>query len=275
MLAGIYIYPIKSCRGLSLMQSSVTNCGLQYDRRWMLVDLNHTFISQRKIPRMALIAVKMDDVQLIITVPGTSALKIPLNQPSSLRLQVNIWKDSCLATDCGENAAQWFSNYLEQNCRLVFMPDESGRMVDSKYSPTAQAVNFADGFPFLLTSEASLQELNSRLDEPLPMNRFRPNLVIKGFKVYEEDTWKKIRIGDISFRVVKPCSRCVITTIDQESGKSSREPLHTLAVYRKTDGQVFFGQNLIQENPGKIAVNDIITIIDQAAAGILNKMGSR
>lgn len=274
MLAGIYIYPIKSCRGLSLMQSSVTNCGLLYDRRWMLVDLNHTFISQRKIPRMALIAVKMDDDQLIITAPGASALKIPLNQPSSLRLQVNIWKDSCQAIDCGEDAAQWFSNYLEQNCRLVFMPDESGRMVDSKYSSTAQAVNFADGFPFLLTSEASLQELNSRLDEPLPMNRFRPNLVIKGFKVYEEDTWKKIRIGDISFRVVKPCSRCVITTIDQESGKSSREPLYTLAAYRKTDGQVFFGQNLIQENPGKIAVNDIITIIDQAAAGILNKMGS-
>jgi len=262
MLAGIYIYPIKSCRGLSLMQSSITDCGLHYDRRWMLVDLNHTFISQRKIPRMALITVKMDDDQLIITAPGASTLKIPLNQQSSLRLQVNIWKDSCLATDCGENAAQWFSNYLEQNCRLVFMPDESGRMVDSKYSPTAQAVNFADGFPFLLTSEASLQELNSRLDEPLPMNRFRPNLVIKGFKAYEEDSWKKIRIGDIGFRVVKPCSRCVITTIDQENGKSAKEPLHTLATYRKTGGQVFFGQNLIQENPGNIAVNDIITTID-------------
>jgi uncharacterized protein YcbX len=211
---------------------------------------------------MALVTVKINNDQLMINAPGTSILMVSLNQPSSNRLQVNIWKDSCLAIDCGENAAQWFSDYLEQNCRLVFMPDESERMVNSKYSPTSQPMSLADGFPFLLTSESSLQELNSRLDESLPMNRFRPNLVIKGFVAYEEDSWKKIRIGGIHFLVVKSCSRCVITTINQESGRSSKEPLHTLATYRKNDGQVFFGQNLIQENYGEIAVNDTVTIVD-------------
>jgi uncharacterized protein YcbX len=176
-------------------------------------------------------------------------------------LPVKVWRDECPAYYCGEKAANWFSLFLNISARLVFMPSESRRLVDPHYSDGRQIVSFADGFPFLLISEASLGDLNRRLKKPLEMERFRPNLVVKGCQPYEEDSWKSIRIGDISFQVSKPCSRCVITTIDPSDGTTDKEPLRTLATYRATQGKVLFGQNLIHESEGTVEVGMEVEVV--------------
>jgi uncharacterized protein YcbX len=160
----------------------------------------------------------------------------------------------------GEEVSQWFSEFLELSCQLVYMPDNSYRPVNSRYASHNQQVSFADGFPFLLISEASLQDLNERLDQPIPMNRFRPNLVVSGCEAFAEDSWRSIRIGSIPFHVVKPCERCLITTVDQAQGIRGKEPLQTLAQYRLSNGKILFGQNLIPAELGTLQVGDSVEI---------------
>lgn len=260
VLSGLYIYPIKSASGISLPFAKVEERGLQYDRRWMLVDETGKFLTQRQFPRLALITVQIGADSLIVNAPGMEVLSVPLQLNISTRLLVQVWNDTCEAIPVGEEAKQWFSDFLSIKCQLLYMVEDSIRPVAPGYAVSAKQVSFADGFPFLLISEASLQNLNKRLDTPVPMNRFRPNLVVTGCEAFEEDCWHLIRIGSIPFHVVKPCARCSIVTVDQVQGIREKEPLRTLALYRKRNGKVLFGQNLIPGGLGLLHVGDSLEI---------------
>jgi uncharacterized protein len=259
-LSGIYIYPIKSAGGISLKTAQVEKRGFQHDRRWMLVDKTGKFLTQRQFPRMALISVHLAGEQLVVDAPNRESISIPMQLESGDRISVQVWRDSCHAIALGQEINQWFSDFLEISCQLVYMSETTVRPIDPNYATNDEQVSFADGYPFLLISQASLQDLNQRLDEPVPMNRFRPNLVVSGCEAFAEDNWRKIRIGSISFRVVKPCSRCSITTVDQAQGTRGKEPLLTLAKYRRRNGEIFFGQNLIQEELGTLQVGDLVEL---------------
>ncbi len=213
---------------------------------------------------MALIQPAIADDCLRLTAPGVSGLELPVDQPGE-RVGVTVWKDSGIgAVDQGDPVAAWFSAYLGSNCRLVRFADDAVRPVNPKYAPRpTDQVSFADGYPFLIISEASLAELNSRLDDPLPMNRFRPNIVVAGTEAYAEDTWRAIRVGEVEIDVVKPCARCTITTTDQATAARGKEPLRTLATYRAGKSGPLFGQNAIQRaSGGTIRLGDPVAVID-------------
>jgi uncharacterized protein len=256
-------YPIKSCGGISADRLEITPRGFRYDRQWMLVEPDGTFLTQRELPRMALIRPEIADGCLTVSAPAMPPLQLPVDQPGR-EMRVDIWRDKGLkAVDLGDPAGEWFSAYLGASCRLVRFADDTVRPVDPRYArrPTDQ-VGFADGYPFLLISEASLEDLNTRLDEPLPMNRFRPNIVVNGVEPYAEDTWNTVRIGDVVFDVVKPCGRCAITTTDQETAARGKEPLRTLAMYRSFgEGSPKFGQNLVHHAAGMLRVSDRLEIL--------------
>ncbi len=259
-LSEIYIYPIKSAGGISLNTAEIEKRGFQYDRRWMLVDETGKFLTQRQLPRMALITVGLEGDKLVVEAANRGSISIPVQLESDHRISVQIWRDVCDAIPLGEEINQWFSEFLEISCQLVYMPESTFRPVDSGYATNNKQVSFVDGYPFLLISEASLQDVNKRLDEPVPMNRFRPNLVVSGCEAFAEDDWRLIRIGSIPFHVAKPCDRCLITTVDQAQGIPGKEPLQTLARYRLRNGKIFFGQNLIQGELGTLKVGDSVEI---------------
>jgi uncharacterized protein YcbX len=181
--------------------------------------------------------------------------------PEGPRRSIRIWDDVVHATDLGDEAARWISSFLGADCRVVFMPDDVVRPVDPRYAQPGDRVGFADAYPFLLISQGALGELNRRLKSPLPMNRFRPNLVVDGVPPHAEDGWARIAIGGVMFEVVKPCARCVVTTTDQETGERGHEPLRTLATYRRTNGKVHFGQNLIHQGGGELRVGDAVEVL--------------
>lgn len=187
-------------------------------------------------------------------------LELPLDPRPAVSLSVTIWDDRCIATWTGERATQWFSDLLEIDCSLVHLPERAARTVDPDYAPADHQVAFADGFPFLLISEASLGDLNRRLETPLPMNRFRPNLVIAGVEAFGEDQLGGFEIGGMRFRTVKPCDRCIVTTTDQETGERGVEPLRTLATYRRSNGKVLFGQNVVHTGTGRLRVGDPLLV---------------
>jgi hypothetical protein len=255
-LSNITIYPIKSCGGISLDAALLEPRGLQYDRRWMLVDDDGMFISQRTCPRMALIEPRIGEENLEIEAPDMEPLLVPLVMEHHVTDPVQVWNDAVEAVSVGDEASEWFSEFLGDHCKLVAMTESSVRYVDETYAHTREQVSFADGFPLLLLSEASLADLNSRLAKLLPMNRFRPNLVVKGCSAYAEDSWNEISVGTIRLRVVKPCARCVIPTTDQRTGERDVEPLLTLATYRKRDNKIFFGQNVLPIDVGMLRVGD-------------------
>lgn len=262
-ISEINIYPIKSLKGISLDASAVEERGLAFDRRWMLVDENKQFLTQREIPAMALIRVQLFKGNITASIDGKT-LEIP-GQPDGDPATVKIWTSSVKGRFYDAAIDSWFSEALGRTCRLVMMPEETKRKVNPFYAVRKfkDTVSFADGYPFMLISEASLADLNSRMETSVPMNRFRPNLVVAGTEPFAEDGWKKVRIGKTIFHVVKPCERCVITTVDQLTGeKSGKEPLKTLAAFRNRNGKVLFGQNLIAENPGGVVrVDDEIEIL--------------
>ncbi len=260
-LSAIYIYPIKSCRGIAVDAASLTDWGLEYDRNWMVVTPTGRFLTQRELPRMALIETAIAADALHLNAPGQDGLSVPLNLTiGNPTIAVEVWGDRCMAIDQGEAAAHWLSQFLEVDCRLVRMGAEYDRPTNPKYAENAQ-VSFADGYPLLVISEASLADLNQRLPEPIPMNRFRPNLVVAGCTAYAEDEWKQMRVNQVLFDVVKPCSRCVITTTDQETAKrSGTEPLKTLATYRRNGKDVLFGQNLVHRGIGELQVGSAIEV---------------
>lgn len=260
-LSGLYRYPVKSLRGEAFDALEVTPRGFARDREWMLVDENGRFLTQRQQPRMSLIDARVvDGDRLHLQAPGVPALRV---EPGPVeRIEVMVWGDRVRAALAGPGPAAWFSEFLETPCRLVHFPDDCRRSVDPDYAAADDEVGFADGFPFLLISQASLDDLNARLQASVPMRRFRPNLVISGCDPYAEDGWRRIRIGDIGFRVAKPCSRCIIPTIDPDTGERSPEPLRTLMGYRKRENKVYFGQNLIPDGVGRLAAGMPVEVIE-------------
>ncbi len=259
----IYIYPIKSLTGIPVQQWEVTKTGLKYDRQWMLIDAQQQFLSQRRLAKMALIKTQLIDEKIIISAPGQSSLSIPLSPlayQDSAPINVTIWHDHCHAKQVNKETDQWFSEFLGQACQLVYQPENSIRTVDQHYAQTTDQTSFSDGFPFLIVSEASLALLNQQMGLTLGIERFRPNLVIAGCTSYAEDTWRTISIGDIRFRLPKPCSRCPIPQIDPETAIMGKEPLRTLARFRKWQNKVFFGQNALHDNVGNLQVRDSVAI---------------
>jgi uncharacterized protein YcbX len=258
-LSDLCVYPIKSCGGIAVDEWEVDERGLRHDRRWMLVDETGSFLSQRKLPRMALIKVRIESDGLVVDAPGMSSLQVPFRPPDGKLMLTRVWDDLVESQTVDDD--NWFSEFLAVRCKLVYLPDESMRPVDAAYAAPGDRVSLADGFPFLLISEASLADLNARLEQPLPMNRFRPNLVVGGCEPFAEDGWRRVCIGRLTFRVVKPCARCTITTVDQESATKGKEPLRTLARFRRAGNKVHFGQNLIHDETGSLRVGDPVEIL--------------
>jgi uncharacterized protein YcbX len=268
ILSEINIYPIKSLGGISLKSSMVEQRGLQFDRRWLLIDEKNNFLTQRNFPIMATVNVEVLENGLRVSHNG-SETNVSFEPNTNETASVKIWNSTCRAKVYEKETNDWFSDILQTNCRLVVMPEETRRKVNYFYAIHKEdTVSFADAYPFLLIGESSLRDLNSRLENPVPMNRFRPNFVVSGVDAFAEDNWKQIKIGSCIFHVVKPCGRCVMTTIDQTSGvKHSVEPLRTLASYRipkrSIKKKILFGQNLIAENVGEVLrVGDKVEIIE-------------
>ncbi len=252
-VSGLFVYPVKSCGGVVVDEAVVGVTGFELDRRWMVVGEDGIFLSQRGQPRLGLVRVRIAGDRLRLEAPDLPAFEVPLEREPGPTVKVTIWRDGCAALDEGRDAAAWFSEHLGSSARLVRLADDDARPLSSSSAQPGDKVSFADGFPFLLLSEASLEGLNRRLSLPVPMDRFRPNIVVTGCPAHAEDSWRQVRIGNVDFGVAKPCARCVITTTNQETGERSPEPLRTLATYRVRDGQVLFGQNLIHGGPGPCA----------------------
>jgi uncharacterized protein YcbX len=263
-LTALYRYPVKSLAGEELEQSLVDGFGLAEDRRWMLVDREGRYITQRELPEMALISASVDQRRLTLNAPGMTSLVVEAPAGSVEPISVKIWGDRCLARFCSNESQLWLSRYLGHTLRLVHMDEGELRQVDRQYAQEGERTAFSDGFPLLLISQASLDDLNGRMAQALPMIRFRPNLVVAGCEPFAEDGWSLIRIGEMTLRVVKPCSRCKITTVDPYTAEIGVEPLKTLASYRRQGNQVFFGQNLIHDAPGELAVGMPVEVLRHA-----------
>jgi uncharacterized protein YcbX len=259
-LTALNVYPIKSAAGIPADAWQVDEFGLRFDHRWMVIDEAGRFISQREQPRLALVRPSFHEDLLLVDAPGQRPLELPLHPTCSVTTKITVWHDTCEVGWLGNHAAAWFSAVLGCSCSLAYMPDSTLRPADPAFAPAGTRVSFADGFPFLLISEESLADLNSRMPVPLPMNRFRPNLVIAGGEPYAEDSLDRFTIGEMGFLVVKPCDRCVVTTTDQATAQRGREPLRTLATYRRRDGKVLFGQNVVHSGIGRLAVGDILYV---------------
>lgn len=262
-LSEIWIYPIKSITGIQLQEANVLQRGFEFDRRWMIVDASNTFLSQRTYPELALLDLIITDTTLQISKRPNPEDKIETSLfPTLLQeIEVTIWNDKVNAWTVDPAADAWLSEFLDQSVKLVYMGDQAQRQIDLRYSEEGENVSFADGYPYLLISEASLADLNDRLKEPVSMRRFRPNLIVAGASAFEEDTWNKIQIGDLTFRVVKPCARCVLITVDPQTAEKGAEPLKTLSSYRFENNKVLFGQNLISDHPGILKQGDPITTV--------------
>jgi len=247
-LTDLHIYPIKSCRGIALESARLAPTGFTDDRHWMLVRPNGRFVTQRELPRMALVSTQVDDDALTLGAPYMANLRVARAGGGELRA-VTVWKFEGRGIDCGDAAAAWVSQYLETPLRLVMFDVSAPRVCSVEWTGETRAVTeFSDGYPILVISRASLAELNSRLPKALPMERFRPNVVIDGVDAYDEDRMHELRAGPVTLRIVKPCTRCSITTTDQQRGAvDGVEPLQTLKEYRfdKQLRGVAFGQNVI------------------------------
>jgi uncharacterized protein YcbX len=261
-ISELYVYPIKSLPGIPLQQARVTERGFEHDRRWMLVDENNLFISQRTNPEMTQLLVSIESSGLRVThKTKNDSIAIPFQTAPAQEQDsaaVTIWDDTCTADFVNNEVDEWFSLMLGMKCRLVYMPENSRRTVDQRYAPEDAITSFADGYPFLIIGQASLDELNNRLSEPLPMNRFRPNIVFTGGAPFGEDMMAHFVVAGVNFYGVKLCARCVMTTINQDDASKGKEPLKTLATYRRKEQKILFGQNLIHDGQGLITVGDSI-----------------
>jgi uncharacterized protein YcbX len=265
-LSELYRYLIKSSAGERLPEASLDSLGVQGDRRWMVVDKETgRFLTQRLLTQMTQLQARWQgEHALHLSAPGMPLLEVPVPAANEHLRGVTIWRDTLQVPDAGDQAAKWLSDWLGRTCRLVQVPAARARQVDTAYAEVGDKVAFADGFPLLLIGQASLDDLSSRVGRPLSMLRFRPNLVVAGAEPYAEDSWKRIRIGDMEFRVVKGCTRCIMTTLDPETGERSddREPLATLQTYRKHEDGVHFGQNLIPCGEGHLVQGMPVEILE-------------
>lgn len=260
-ISELFIYPIKSLGGISVQNAVVTSRGLQHDRRLMLVNEHGHFITQREFPQMALLKATVAIDGITVNHHSNGSIVIPFNDDRKPLHQFTVWDDTCMGQYVSEEFDQWFSETLNIKCRLIYMPDDSEREVDQRYAKPGMITSFADAYPFLLIGQSSLDDLNKRMAQPLPMDRFRPNIVFTGGKAYSEDLMNQINIAGITFYGAKLCARCVLTTIDQQTAVKAKEPLKTLASYRMKNNKIMFGQNLIHENTGVITVGDELKIL--------------
>jgi hypothetical protein len=270
-LTGLNVYPVKSARGTVRERVRVTATGLEWDRQWMIVNERGTFLSQRTHPQLARIVPEVRERELLLSAPGLTTLRVPLERRGP-RAAVQVWKDACEGTDEGSEAHEWVSRAVGEPVRLVRVASDMGRVANPEYAGAIPApLAFPDGYPLLVCNEASLADLNERLPEPVPMERFRPNLVVTGLPAWAEDDIDTIAIGPATLRLVKPCTRCRIPSIDQRSGEPSTDPVPELRKFRfsrKLKG-VMFGENavIVSGVGAEIAVGESCRVTtDNAAA---------
>jgi uncharacterized protein YcbX len=264
----LWIYPIKGMAGIEVKSSDFNNLGFTFDRRWMLVDEKGVFISQREFGKMTRFRTKLESHHLQVTNPRGNSLQIPMSAARRFDRNVRVWGSSCRADSYGKEIDEFFSEALEKKCHLVKIAKDFKRTIAPYYSVNpGDSVSFADGFPFLITTTASLEDLSSRVGAEIPMDRFRSNIIIRNEVPFDEDSWRTLSIGSHIFQLVKPCARCVVTTIDQSTGESpDGEPLKTLSKFRTTKragkSKVLFGQNAIAEDQeGRISINDEVMLL--------------
>jgi uncharacterized protein YcbX len=268
-LSEIWVYPVKSLGGIPLQESKVTDRGLELDRRWLLIDDDGRFLSQREYPELALFKPEIAGNFLRIThrvlLESIDIPLLPVLSDTASKIEVTVWEDTIDAYEVSQTITDWFIKLLGFSARLVYMPDESERKLDPDYSITGnELTSFSDAYPFLIIGQSSLDDLNGRLAVQVSMNRFRPNFVFTNGEAFEEDSWREFKIGNVSFVGVKPCDRCVMTTVDQEKGVfSGKDPLKTLAQYRNFGNKVLFGQNLLGLGLGTVSVGDEIRVLSQ------------
>ncbi|SEO52330.1 MOSC domain-containing protein [Actinacidiphila rubida] len=270
-VSALHVYPVKALRGTSTGNAVVEPWGLAGDRRWMLVDaVTLKAVTQREQPRLALAAAVWDgESGLRLSAPGQPPLRVDVPAPAALET-VRLFRDKLELLPAGERADAWFSTYLGIPVRLVHLDEPAlRRPVDPEFALPGETVSLADGYPLLVAATASLDALNALIAEgrhaaegPLPMNRFRPNVVVDGTAPWAEDGWRRVRIGEVVFRVPKPCGRCVVTTTDQGTGARGKEPLHTLGRHRRVGSSLLFGQNLIPESAGTLRVGDALSVVE-------------
>ncbi|GAA0718234.1 MOSC domain-containing protein [Dokdonella soli] len=264
-LSAIHVYPIKSCAPLTCGEAAVEPRGLEGDRRWMITDPHGKFLTARQHPRLTLIRAAPKGDALALEAPGMPGLRL-VPPAVGARIETTVWRNTVQALPAAAPADAWISAYLGSPARFVYMDADCARSVNPDYGQPGDEVSFADGYPLLLISQAALDALNARLAQPVPMLRFRPSIVVAGTGPHAEDGWKRIRVGAVEFEVVKPCTRCVFTTVDFERGAfdPSGEPLRTLTTYRRTPMGVTFGQNLIPRGRGTLRVGDELEVLEQA-----------
>ena len=267
-LSGLFIYPVKGLKGIALERARCTDRGLENDRRYMVVDAAGVFLSQRSHPKMATVWTEIEGDTLSLSAPDMAEIAVPLHPSSGPELRVQVWSSTCDAIAPSREADAWLSDYLGFECRLVYMPDDSKRYSNPRYAGNGKRVGFADGYAYLATTEASLADLNRRLSArghpPLPMNRFRPNLVVAGGKAFAEDRWKELRVGDAVLAAAKPCGRCEVTTTDQAAGeRRGPEPLATLSTFRESNEfGLMFGMNLVTAREALVRVGDPVEAVE-------------
>jgi uncharacterized protein YcbX len=270
-LTDVWRYPVKSCRGERLAEALVEPWGLAGDRRWMVVDAEGVAVTAREYPQMVLVTPRLGHGLIALSSPGLADLTVPVPSGEDL-VPVRVWASELVAAPAGDEAAAWLSKVIGEQVRLVYLDDPTRRPTNPSYSQDTDRVSFADGYPLLLTSEESLGALNDWIAEgskasegPVPMRRFRPNVVVSGTPAWAEDGWRRLRIGPVGFRAVKGCGRCVLTTVDPDTAAKGHEPLFALARHRRWDNQVWFGVNLIPDDPRPGAIirpGDAVEILD-------------
>ncbi|MCR8915589.1 MOSC domain-containing protein [Marinobacter panjinensis] len=254
----LYVYPVKSLAGIQVSSFRMDDFGPARDRRWMIVDADRQFVTQRSNPELARIGTRLEEGRVMVDIPGEGEFSLVAG---SEECRVRVWRDWTKAVYGGNEASDALSRYCGETFRFVFMPDETFRRVDASRVTEYRRVSFADGFPLLIINLASLEELNSRLQTAVEMRRFRPNIVVEGAAPWEEDEWKALSVNNIVFSLVKPCSRCVMTTVDPDRGVKAPDlqPLRELGTYRRTADGVIFGMNAVHESAGEIRVGSPVT----------------
>jgi uncharacterized protein YcbX len=266
-LSALHVYPVKGLKGIDLATSRCTDRGLEHDRRWMVVDESGQFLSQREMPKMATVWTDVAEGALTLSAPDVASVDVPLEGRPAPSMRVTVWQSTVDATPVSRLADAWLSDYLGLACRLVYMPESTRRVSNADYTDAERLVGFADGYAYLVATEASLADLNARLAangaRPVPMNRFRPNLVVRGGDAFQEDHWREIRVGEAVLRAAKPCGRCQVTTTDQATGEvTGPEPLATLSTFRShPEFGARFGINFVTVKGGAVRVGDAVEVV--------------
>lgn len=263
-VASLHLYPLKGGRAVDVEEAVVTRRGVEGDRRYMVVDSDGRFLSQREVPRLALVTAVLIPGGIRLEAPGRRPLEAPLVEEEAARRVLRLWSGTCVGTDQGDRPAAWLGEWLERPCRLVWQPDWGHRRVDQRYATgSGDIVSFADGYPLLVCSSDSLAALNAHLEPPVPMHRFRPNLVVDGWpRPWTEDGVRRLRAGGVELALVKSCARCVVTTVDQHTAERGEEPLRTLARIRRGERGAMFGENAIPTVLGTVRVGDRVDVVE-------------